>query len=274
MAALVQRKKSTLGKPHLTRHVMPTAHRHNIRHITNPMIYQWILYGAGGFVAIMLLLRLVTQGKKPFKTRLLITLLWAVLAAGVAWLSLKVSLGFALMMLVLAIPLWRGWVDQLGFQPPSPLPVSGRTARIQTTYLDVLVNQDNGAIQAKVLKGELKGYQLHELDKQDLQNLHSALALHDNESCALLERWLDKHGPPHWRHEFKEAERSSEDKNQSANRMTRAQALEILGLPEGAKPDDIKQAHKRLMLKNHPDQGGSTFLAAQINRAKDELLDK
>ena len=54
--------------------------------------------------------------------------------------------------------------------------------------------------------------------------------------------------------------------------MSREQALEVLGLKAGHTKDDVIQAHRRMMQKLHPDRGGSDYLAAQINQAKETLL--
>ncbi len=58
-----------------------------------------------------------------------------------------------------------------------------------------------------------------------------------------------------------------------SGRMTRSDALQVLGLGEGASKEEILVAHRQLIRKVHPDNpGGSTYLAAQINRARDVLL--
>lgn len=60
----------------------------------------------------------------------------------------------------------------------------------------------------------------------------------------------------------------------SGGGMTRSEAYEVLGLAPGASEADIRAAHHRLMRSAHPDSGGSDWLAARINMARDILLDR
>ncbi len=63
-------------------------------------------------------------------------------------------------------------------------------------------------------------------------------------------------------------------KNNYKISIDKNEALEILGLDFKASRDDIINAHKKLIEKNHPDKGGSDYLSAKINKARDVLLDK
>jgi hypothetical protein len=58
----------------------------------------------------------------------------------------------------------------------------------------------------------------------------------------------------------------------SSSGMSREDAYAVLGLAPGASETAIREAHRRLMAKVHPDRGGSDYLAAQINQARDVLL--
>jgi hypothetical protein len=66
---------------------------------------------------------------------------------------------------------------------------------------------------------------------------------------------------------------SSEDPiARGSSAMPRSEALKLLGLEPGATRDEINAAHRRLILQNHPDKGGTSYLAARINEARDVLL--
>ncbi|MDH5388286.1 MAG: DnaJ domain-containing protein [Gammaproteobacteria bacterium] len=67
-------------------------------------------------------------------------------------------------------------------------------------------------------------------------------------------------------------QQQSNQQSPSQTAMNHKQACDILGIPPDATKEEIIKAHKRMMQKVHPDRGGSDYLAAQINQAKDTLL--
>ena len=71
---------------------------------------------------------------------------------------------------------------------------------------------------------------------------------------------------------YKDNSNQESTHRQRGTTMSKAEALEVLGLKPGASDNDIIQAHRKLISRLHPDKGGSDYLAAQINLAKKILL--
>jgi len=100
--------------------------------------------------------------------------------------------------------------------------------------------------------------------------LLSLLAEADDETRALLMPYLDRRDPG-WR-EHAQGNATAGRAAPGTAKMTDEEAYQVLGLEPGARERDITRAHRALMKKFHPDQGGSTYLAARINEAKETLL--
>ena len=97
----------------------------------------------------------------------------------------------------------------------------------------------------------------------------------DEEGARLLEAYLDRLHPD-WRDDLGggsgHGSAGQAGAAPASGDLTVDEAYAILGLARGATPAQIKEAHRRLMVKLHPDHGGSDYLATKINRARDLLL--
>ncbi|MDX1489520.1 MAG: DnaJ domain-containing protein [Acidiferrobacterales bacterium] len=149
-------------------------------------------------------------------------------------------------------------------------PGDGQSSAIQTRYLRMSLDHDTGAMDGEVLEGRFAGRQLNQMRLDELLLLLDECQAHDEQSVAVLRAYLDRVHGDNWqdRHAWTNAEQTD------GSHMTRAEAYEILGLAPGAATEEIINAHRRLMQKLHPDRGGSTYLAAKLNQAKDLLLAK
>ena len=145
---------------------------------------------------------------------------------------------------------------------------AGQTSQVRSPYLEMTLDHDSGALTGVILAGSHAG---QSLDAFDLPQLASLMAGFDAESVALLESYLDRRFPA-WRQDTQSDGAGRHDRAASSGKMTDEEAYQILGLQPGAGRDEISHAHRSLMKKLHPDQGGSTYLAARVNEAKDTLL--
>jgi DnaJ-domain-containing protein 1 len=130
------------------------------------------------------------------------------------------------------------------------------------------LDHDSGALSGQIIDGPNAG---RSLDAFDLPQLIAMMPAFDAESVALLESYLDRRFPA-WRHHAQGDAAGRQRGPAATGKMTDEEAYQILGLQPGAGRDDISRAHRALMKKLHPDQGGSTYLAARVNEAKDTLL--
>ena len=145
---------------------------------------------------------------------------------------------------------------------------AGQKSRVATSLLSMELEHDTGTMDGEVLQGPSRGRKLSQLDEPALRALHQLSMSTTDQSRALLEAWLDRNRDQ-WRSRWN-AGAARNDARSGA--MSREEAFAILGLKEGATEDDIRPAHRRLMKDFHPDKGGSDYLAAKINAAKDLLL--
>ena len=143
-------------------------------------------------------------------------------------------------------------------------PTPGQSSGVSTRYLHMSLDHDSGELDGRVLEGRFRGRRLDDLPLDALLELLAECQREDAESCPLLESYLDRVHGPDWRRGAQEAT--------PAGTMSHAEACEILGLSPGASHEEVVAAHRRLMQKLHPDRGGSDYLAAKLNEAKEVLL--
>jgi hypothetical protein len=148
----------------------------------------------------------------------------------------------------------------------------GRGSTVRSAMLEMILDHDTGIIIGRVLAGHFEGRDLDGLSEAEQAALWEELA-QDRDSRDLFEAYLDGRRPG-WRDEFEADMATGERGATQAGPMTEQEAYQVLGLAPGASDSEIVAAHRRLMVRLHPDKGGSTFLAAKINAAKSVLLDK
>ncbi|WP_043340199.1 J domain-containing protein [Belnapia moabensis] len=222
----------------------------------------WLALGALALLLGLWLLRAFAEAS-PAAIRKAGLWLLALLGGGLVALLLLSGRGAqALWALVFFGPvLWRrigGWIAARRFARPAD-----DASTVETATLAMHLDHVTGTLSGRILRGAQAGRDLASLDLPAILALVAECRTADPESIPLLETWLDRTHPG-WRDAASEPMESGP--------MTRAEALAILGLAEGADAEAIRAAHRRLMQSAHPDRGGSDWLAARVNQARDILL--
>jgi len=148
----------------------------------------------------------------------------------------------------------------------------GQSSEVTTDTLRMHLEHATGELDGEVLRGPFAGRSLASLGLSELLDLLADCRREDPRSVPLLETYLDRREPDWRAHVAGEQAGAAGPPGGAEGAMDEATACSILGVSPGASEDEIKAAHRRLMTRLHPDHGGSDYLAAQLNQAKDFLL--
>ena len=147
----------------------------------------------------------------------------------------------------------------------------GKISKVSSRSIEMQLDHDSGTMTGTVLQGTFAGRELDSLAPAELQALSAEVQASDPDAARLLEAYLDRRFAGGREH-------AQADGDAGLNRpgkpgaMTKQEAYDILGLQPGADEEAIRQAHRALIKRLHPDAGGTSALAARVNEAKDVLL--
>ncbi len=162
-----------------------------------------------------------------------------------------------------------GWYGSMRMKR-SRRPARAKHSTVRTAALEMELDHRTGALDGLVLAGRHEGKLLGSMGFAELKQLYREL-YGDPESRQLLETYLDGRFPV-WREDAEADRGEGLGVPPGSGAMTKEEAYKILGLEAGAAATEVRKAHRRLMQRLHPDLGGTSFLAARINEAKDVLL--
>lgn len=193
--------------------------------------------------------------------------LWLVLTGKLAGLF-AVAAGLApwLMRAARAHALWR-MLRQFGIRMGGGRASTAQASVVETRFLRMELDHDSGRLDGTIIDGPWRGRLLSGLDLEQALELRGQIGI-DPDSVQVLDSWLDRSWPD-WRDARTKGAPPPEPPRPG---MSVEEAREVLGVGADAGPDEIRAAHRKLMQANHPDHGGSTWIAARINQARDRLL--
>ena len=235
----------------------------------------YFILGVALLAGLLLIARwYTTADPKTLKSVLKWTGLFAILAL-VAFLALTGRLAWALGAAFMLLP----WLMRArsaaqmakNFNRMAAGGASGQTSDVETRHLRMSLDHDSGTLDGEVTAGAYAGRRLGDMSERELVDLLRYFWVEDAESARVLEAYLDRvHAD--WRGGAGTEEPGGRRDSGGNGSMSREEALEVLGLETDADEEAIKAAYHRLIAGLHPDKGGSTYLAAKINRAREVLL--
>ncbi len=233
----------------------------------------YILAGVAAFLLLWLLARwfaTVPASELARAVRTFIAVFSALASTGLIWMG---RFGLALVTLAATVMAIRSLLNARRGADPLDEDTAGPQAegrsRVRTRLVEMELERATGRLEGRVLAGRFAGRRLSDMSFAELLEFYGECSREDPDAARLVEAYLDRRDPD-WRTRRQQEERRQNETPGAT--MDEATAYAILGLAPGAGEEEIKAAYRRLMAKLHPDHGGSSFLASQLNRAREVLL--
>lgn len=164
------------------------------------------------------------------------------------------------------------------YQKAKDTPNSGASQQstVETSLLRMTLDHESGEVDGELLATVSEGKYLSEFGLKELISLYIIAKKQYPDSIEVLATYLDRKYGSDWRGSANAGDGSEESGQDSrdSNEMTTIEAYAVLGLEDNATEEEVIAAHRKLVLKLHPDRGGSNYLAAKINEAKDLLVSR
>lgn len=231
-----------------------------------------VVYLIGGlvvFVGLIILARWFVSAEPRTVLRALRNAALVLLALFVGLMAVTGRWQLLPMLLLLLLPWFNRFNVFRNMRKNASGPTPGGTSDVETDFLHMTLDHDTGTMTGAVRAGRFAGRRVEELALGEVLALHRECAA-DPQSLSVLEAYLDRQFGDRWR-EAASAARTGDGAG-GDGQMTADEAYKVLGLEPGASRDDIERAYRRMMQNFHPDRGGSDYLAAKINQAKNLLL--
>lgn len=241
----------------------------------------WIAFGLFSLLGLYLVGRWFVNAQPADVFRALRWLAMGTVVVGLAAIALSGRWNLLWALSFPAFPLLMRWRAIRAMQKNARGPKGGQQSEVDTRYLRMTLDHDTGDMDGEVREGQFRGQTLSKLKLGELIELWRECAREDEQSRGVLESYLDR-AHTEWRDVVGEGAASDDadrargggESPWTRNSMSVEEALEVLGLESEASNSDVESAYRNEMKRAHPDQGGSDWMAAKVNQARDVLLNR
>jgi len=237
-----------------------------------------------GYITVQYIQALKPQQRKKFAAKAaavaLITILILLTVTGKLYILAALGTGLVifakrLFPLLRYFPFLKGLYQKAKATQSSD---SSQRSTVETSLLKMTLDHQSGNLDGELLATDSKGKYLSEFSLSELISLYDLADKQYPDSIEVLAAYLDRQHGSDWREAANAGSYSEESEQQSrpsdSAEMTAIEAYAVLGLDQTATEEDVIAAYRKLMQKLHPDRGGSNYLAAKINQAKDLLVSR